>query len=40
MLVVHDTGDTINRFADGQAYQQAIAGARLFRPAAWGTGKS
>lgn len=28
-LVVHDRGDRINRFADGQAYAQAIAGAEL-----------
>lgn len=28
-LVVHDRGDRINRFADGQAYRQAIAGAQL-----------
>ena len=29
VLVVHDEDDCINRFADGQAYSQAIAGARL-----------
>ncbi len=28
-LVVHDREDRINRFADGQAYRDAIAGARL-----------
>jgi len=28
-LVVHDRADPINRFADGQAYAQEIAGARL-----------
>ena len=28
-LVVHDRGDRINRFADGQAYAHAIRGARL-----------
>jgi pimeloyl-ACP methyl ester carboxylesterase len=28
-LVVHDRGDGINRFADGQAYTQAIRNARL-----------
>ncbi len=28
-LVVHDRGDRINRFADGQAYARAIAGAEL-----------
>jgi pimeloyl-ACP methyl ester carboxylesterase len=28
-LVVHDRQDSINRFADGQAYSQAIHGARL-----------
>ena len=28
-LVVHDRGDSINRFADGQAYAHAIAGAQL-----------
>jgi len=28
-LVVHDRGDRINRFADGEAYGQAIAGATL-----------
>lgn len=28
-LVVHDRQDRVNRFADGQAYAQAIAGARL-----------
>ncbi|MEO7887885.1 MAG: alpha/beta hydrolase [Polaromonas sp.] len=29
-LVVHDRHDSINRFADGVAYSEAIAGARLF----------
>ena len=29
-LVVHDRQDSINRFADGEAYTAAIAGARLF----------
>lgn len=28
-LVVHDRGDTINRFADGQAYAHAVRGAEL-----------
>jgi pimeloyl-ACP methyl ester carboxylesterase len=28
-LVVHDQGDSINQFADGQAYAHAIAGAQL-----------
>ncbi len=28
-LVVHDRGDSTNPFADGQAYQEAIAGAAL-----------
>lgn len=28
-LVVHDRGDRINRFADGEAYRRAIAGAQL-----------
>ncbi len=28
-LVVHDRRDSINRFADGEAYRDAIAGARL-----------
>ena len=28
-LVVHDRGDSINAFADGQAYAHAITGARL-----------
>ena len=28
-LVVHDRQDSINRFADGVAYTEAIAGARL-----------
>jgi pimeloyl-ACP methyl ester carboxylesterase len=28
-LVVHDRGDSINAFADGQAFAQAIAGAQL-----------
>jgi pimeloyl-ACP methyl ester carboxylesterase len=28
-LVVHDRGDSINRFADGEAFTAAIAGARL-----------
>lgn len=28
-LVVHDRGDSINRFADGEAFTGAIAGARL-----------
>jgi predicted alpha/beta hydrolase family esterase len=29
-LVVHDHGDTINRFADGELFSQAIPGAQLF----------
>ncbi|MBC7376208.1 MAG: alpha/beta hydrolase [Burkholderiaceae bacterium] len=29
-LVVHDRADSINRFADGQAYAREIAGATLF----------
>jgi pimeloyl-ACP methyl ester carboxylesterase len=28
-LVVHDRGDSVNAFSDGQAYAQAIAGAEL-----------
>jgi pimeloyl-ACP methyl ester carboxylesterase len=28
-LVVHDRRDSINRFADGVAYSEAIVGARL-----------
>jgi pimeloyl-ACP methyl ester carboxylesterase len=28
-LVVHDQGDSVNRFADGQAFAHAIRGARL-----------
>jgi pimeloyl-ACP methyl ester carboxylesterase len=28
-LVVHDRDDSINRFADGQAYAHAIRGAQL-----------
>jgi pimeloyl-ACP methyl ester carboxylesterase len=28
-LVVHDRGDAVNRFADGQAFAHAIAGAQL-----------
>jgi predicted alpha/beta hydrolase family esterase len=28
-LVVHDRGDSVNRFADGEAFRDAIAGARL-----------
>jgi pimeloyl-ACP methyl ester carboxylesterase len=28
-LVIHDRRDSINRFADGEAYRDAIAGARL-----------
>lgn len=28
-LVLHDRSDSINRFADGVAYSQAITGARL-----------
>lgn len=28
-LVVHDKGDGVNRFADGEAFTRAIAGARL-----------
>jgi pimeloyl-ACP methyl ester carboxylesterase len=28
-LVVHDRGDSINRFPDGEAFTAAIAGARL-----------
>ena len=28
-LVVHDRGDTVNRFADGEAYAGAIPGARM-----------
>ncbi len=31
VLVVHDSKDSINPFADGLAYQQAIAGARLIQ---------
>ncbi len=29
VLVVHDRGDRINRYADGEAYARAIAGAQL-----------
>lgn len=36
VLIVHDTGDTINLFADGQAYQQAIRGARLVKTSGLG----
>ena len=35
-LVVHDREDRINRFADAQAYQQAIPGARLLETAGLG----
>jgi pimeloyl-ACP methyl ester carboxylesterase len=28
-LVVHDREDSVNRFADGQAYAHAIRGAQL-----------
>ena len=28
-LVVHDRGDTVNRFVDGEAYAQAVPGARM-----------
>ena len=35
-LVVHDRGDTVNAFADGQAFVQAIEGARLYATAALG----
>ncbi len=31
VLVVHDSKDSINPFADGLAYQQAIAGARMLQ---------
>ena len=30
-LVAHDQHDSINRFADGQAYADAVPGARLMR---------
>ncbi|MFY3383534.1 alpha/beta fold hydrolase [Paracidovorax sp. MALMAid1276] len=29
-LVVHDRGDRVNRFADGEAFRDHIAGARMF----------
>lgn len=35
-LIVHDREDRINRFADAQAYQQAIPGARLLETAGLG----
>lgn len=35
-LVVHDRGDRINGFADGQAFAQAIGGARLLATEALG----
>ncbi len=28
-LLVHDRGDRVNRFADSEAYRDAIAGAQL-----------
>ena len=38
-LVVHDRGDRINRFADGEAYSRTIAGARLHATEGLGHGK-
>lgn len=38
-LVVHDRGDRINRFADGVAYSEAIAGAQLHATEGLGHGR-
>lgn len=38
-LVVHDRGDRINRFADGQTYSRAIGGAQLLATEGLGHGK-
>lgn len=35
-LVVHDKGDNVNRFADGQAYAHAVRGAQLLATEALG----
>jgi pimeloyl-ACP methyl ester carboxylesterase len=35
-LIVHDRDDRVNRFADAQAYRDAIAGARLVATQGWG----
>jgi pimeloyl-ACP methyl ester carboxylesterase len=35
-LIVHDRDDRVNRFADAQAYRDAIAGARLAATQGWG----
>ena len=35
-LVVHDRGDRVNPFADGEAFSRGIAGARLFATEALG----
>jgi hypothetical protein len=33
---VHDRDDRVNRFADAEAYRDAIAGARLVATQGWG----
>lgn len=35
-LIVHDRDDRVNRFADGEAYRDAIAGAQLVPTQGWG----
>jgi pimeloyl-ACP methyl ester carboxylesterase len=35
-LIVHDRDDRVNRFADAEAYRDAIAGARLVATQGWG----
>jgi hypothetical protein len=35
-LIVHDREDRINRFADAEAYRDAIAGARLLETSGLG----
>jgi len=35
-LIVHDRDDRVNRFADAEAFRDAIAGARLFPTQGWG----
>lgn len=39
VLVVHDRGDRTNRFADGEAFRDAIAGARLLATDGLGHGR-
>jgi hypothetical protein len=34
-LIVHDRDDRVNRFADAEAYRDAIASARLVATRGW-----